>query len=1570
MGNENLTYGAGTKYLEHQSKDNSTISAEAIAENMFQAIDTIVSKRLENLPYNTTKICMVIDDTHKDLGIYRVTDNTATFIAYSDSTEYKVDDRVRVSIENNDTTQKKYIIGKYSSNDINSLITATSPLDEIVIINPGIFTYTGYSKALTANNKYQFEETLGYTQGKFNETQICNTLYIKANFQSNLGNYDVRSGDYGIRLLIANDRGETREATLSTKDMLGDPYTLLTPTTQSAIFDISDFGVITDIRGWFYQNNNFSYWNGEEVQLFGEEDINLNIKNLFVSDIEVGLAIGNLSEIADNTLQLYTTGSLEYSGANTNTADNLRDISLIWYNKSGSNSYLGFSDGIHDLSYDEFDYLAKLDEYNELKAETAKDVPNDLIGLQLSRNTSKILLLMEEIIDDYFDRNGYLDDIFEKFEVHPDMEVFFNDDVNDEFFKQFDTLRLEYIGPLNTIKNNASEYYTAMLKEAKYLQDYGKYNYEHISKYLNESVSENSYLKLNETLQNKINEFIGNDEKGLTYLLKELEKKVGTTAYKSTTTEFINSINDILNNLKSLLQQIHDYYNYYYNQEKGYALDAALKDFFAKDEDGFLTYHFNEFEADFPYEDYENRYAIYWYKYDSDYTNNTQFEKNFLRKQGLNWRRLEIDSNKGLPHDVGKMEKISKDKIVYYYPTLPTQEEATLYNQSLAINKKKEKFLVLLFYNHDVFYSNILEFHNKYYINEDVDLSDQAVVSIENGQGSRDMYSVYDENNMLISDTDRTKKHLILNYMGVDGSGYEKLSGAKVAWYIPSLETPSQLTYDLDDLEKLGFGSDVGDTVSATTNSIDGYTCFSKTLPTLSENPTEEEIEAFQESLLFAYKIKTTYDNTNNNNTVICRVIINGYTYQPRKSFGFASYGNNGTDYTFALTKVNEQELLAEAVSDGVDNALILKVSLLSPTGENIKVHYNSVASIMSGEVYASGLKNYDIIPYDRNATDTGLISPYIIKFYNKNGDDLSVLSGTYEEDTDVVETIKIIKPIAKDFEEGGLLAGSNSEDIIFEDDRYCGVLQLKMNLRIPGTNVSTNEETSVNYELVELDYTYPITYLKDRAKYSMVGANNIIYNSYGTNPSYDKIEYNLSSNDKNEIIDVIWQVVAYPKRNIEKPEIDFSKLTYKPYLEGSTLIVPNLYSESEYVYMVQCLGKPKAEEVPPSDPEDTKLPLEDENTTPKENDYTIVLGVRPLNIIQNNYAISTINNWNGRGVSINEGDTGSVLSTIVAAGAKTVDNKFSGVVLGNLRENTNDQTLETPGLYGFHEGEQTFGFRNNGTGFIGNNAGRIEFDGTGKNGRGRIYSANGAMEISLGDSTICMNEIEEDKNRRIVISAATGTTYPLSIGQENEDGSFNGFRVDWGGTITANTSLNISGSTVEGLTVTSGMIGQSAVGSDALAADSVLTTKIINNAVTTNKLADGAVTTDKIVDKAVVASKIADKTITKEQIADNTINSDKIENGSIKTDDLANKSITTAKLADDAIIIELLPNIPINKIIIEKENGDTTLLSDLLTSYENRIKSLEDKLAEEAFIISVEEILRSHNLIAAENNT
>jgi hypothetical protein len=60
-----------------------------LGEVLCEAVDTIVSKRLENLKYDITKFCTIIDNTENKLGKYVVQEEILQYDAYSTDTTLK-----------------------------------------------------------------------------------------------------------------------------------------------------------------------------------------------------------------------------------------------------------------------------------------------------------------------------------------------------------------------------------------------------------------------------------------------------------------------------------------------------------------------------------------------------------------------------------------------------------------------------------------------------------------------------------------------------------------------------------------------------------------------------------------------------------------------------------------------------------------------------------------------------------------------------------------------------------------------------------------------------------------------------------------------------------------------------------------------------------------------------------------------------------------------------------------------------------------------------------------------------------------------------------------------------------------------------------------------------------------------------------------------------------------------------------------------------------------------------------------------------------------------------------------
>lgn len=111
------------------------------------------------------------------------------------------------------------------------------------------------------------------------------------------------------------------------------------------------------------------------------------------------------------------------------------------------------------------------------------------------------------------------------------------------------------------------------------------------------------------------------------------------------------------------------------------------------------------------------------------------------------------------------------------------------------------------------------------------------------------------------------------------------------------------------------------------------------------------------------------------------------------------------------------------------------------------------------------------------------------------------------------------------------------------------------------------------------------------------------------------------------------------------------------------------------------------------------------------------ILFTQPILNIQNRYFSSTINKWDGA-LSI-DNDKNTILAKMIGAGRKDSSNRFSGVIMGdwsgnvNKNDGSNVSLASNVGLYGFNEGETSFGFTSEGIGFIGKaGRGRILLDG------------------------------------------------------------------------------------------------------------------------------------------------------------------------------------------------------------------------------------------------------------------
>jgi len=84
------------------------------------------------------------------------------------------------------------------------------------------------------------------------------------------------------------------------------------------------------------------------------------------------------------------------------------------------------------------------------------------------------------------------------------------------------------------------------------------------------------------------------------------------------------------------------------------------------------------------------------------------------------------------------------------------------------------------------------------------------------------------------------------------------------------------------------------------------------------------------------------------------------------------------------------------------------------------------------------------------------------------------------------------------------------------------------------------------------------------------------------------------------------------------------------------------------------------------------------------------------------------LNEWNGD-LTINK-EKGTILSTMLGAGRKNDDNTFSGVLIGDVRDGTEQEGAdEMTGVYGLHKGVISYALKEDGTATFGEaNRGQI----------------------------------------------------------------------------------------------------------------------------------------------------------------------------------------------------------------------------------------------------------------------
>lgn len=777
-----------------------------------------------------------------------------------------------------------------------------------------------------------------------------------------------------------------------------------------------------------------------------------------------------------------------------------------------------------------------------------------------------------------------------------------------------------------------------------------------------------------------------------------------------------------------------------------------------------------EFEGESPYE-------IRWYKYtlgaDAADEYSSVYWERITTPVETEWeQKLQEVMNDAVLTEEERNTKLQEINKLY---SILKSKEDFIYIFDPNVQKQQEKIKAIIIYNDNTPYrSNVLTFENE----EEMPPSD----SIE-----------HIKNALRIDVDDGTNG----NYMI-----YNQTHDIKDSKYSQEIRTLS-CSFDVNGNGEYSPVTDYG-------NVIWKFPKDNSMLKLQSSHSDEDNYIIRGEQL--KYSIERRYSAEKTNNTVVCQYILNGVTYSQAFEFTFGHFGTMGTAQTLVVDFADNKRSICVG-----DQFAKLQVRVYDESGKEITLDDATNSNIKWSWKYR---------------TDRGIE----IKNY-EDGED-SVTGGL-----DTKPIVGLYFPLNRSFD---AVPGTSDQHGRFGQTKIGtdGENELEF---IPGLYI-------IKVKVGDLETYFPIPICdKDYSQYYIQGAKEILYQTSGE-IHCSQIPYKMFDKDGQEQTPTIdangygrnkfclvaskkyyYYEQVYGNDEQKKQWFDDGKLyihqddkfiwqdpnsneydnsiSYYNYNEGQNLcsIAKINETDREFIHFLQEMSGNihivKNEEVLqylPQLNDNVLKPLQiyiegapqfgvAYYTEEQDHENTQIfnrqlLYIQPILVLKNKWPSSTINNWDGTSLEINK-ENGQIVATAIAAGKKhSEDNTFSGVMLGDWQElNENLQT----GIYGFHHGEMSYAFKDDGTAFLGKDGkGRIHFDGN----ESAIYSAkwnNGqGMKIDLYEPYIAMK-----KNNDVQLNY---TEYPFQIG--------NRFKIDWQGNATIykddgkpSLKLNESGMTVYG---------------------------------------------------------------------------------------------------------------------------------------------------------------------------
>lgn len=734
---------------------------------------------------------------------------------------------------------------------------------------------------------------------------------------------------------------------------------------------------------------------------------------------------------------------------------------------------------------------------------------------------------------------------------------------------------------------------------------------------------------------------------------------------------------------------------------------------------------------------YQNVTNLWWYQFDLSAAAADQY-------CGIQWKKIDNNNN------------------IFNYTFTPSRD------------LQQEQIKAIIFYNDKIIRSNTITFVNEKLVpniqNQSQIQDDFYLEATDNSSG---VYNLYKQDNTISTikktveieeNGEPTSKEIELNPSNEIRELAAKFQGSDLAdieyihWKLPLRNSfltftdvnGSPLVYNDVNGYHLNSSNVSGFTPLVDNNYLHLY--GQETTDIASIEDFVKLGEPLQSGKIF-YKIASKYINSNINNTVICEILKDHIKYIASFTFTFGYNNTNGSDYTVAITfePVENNKPVERAMLVAAGSKLKVKVNLYDANNNLLDFNNNTlfgdttiewswkhaVATDNYGNCYTARyepIDNDNIIDArkNNNTINSNSFSPtYYIEDPNTAGNYILPQTAQgqslpYNKDTQYY--IKVLNEKLTPH----ILLYEGIDDAIGSES----ISGHKSEIYLSATsNLTINElyilqvtisgflpYNLVAYQPIPLYQTYTENNSENKLKPIYNGPDFVYYDTTG---NYTEVIYNKSPctiewryntdnilwvNNQSEVFEICSPALTADANSFEKH--------YIGRIDRNVLYPTTIYFEDAPVYGIQAKVGGN------------------------------VYYTQPICCYQNKWPNTTVNQWDGVGLNINEED-GTILGHAFIAGHKERNNTYTGVMFGDLSSlGTNQEALKQTGVYGFHHGSVSYAFKEDGTAFIGKSGhGRLMFDGN----SGQIQSASWeeglnshGMKLDLDDGYIQMIKPQE----------------------------------------------------------------------------------------------------------------------------------------------------------------------------------------------------------------------------------